>query len=756
MNAVSLKDYQAFLESKRVVTRSTGIEAAASDLHPRLFPFQRALVQWALRKGRAALFADCGLGKSFMQLEWARVVHERSGGDVLILAPLAVASQTIAEGVKLGIAVQMCRAQEDVRPGLNITNYEMLSHFDAAHFAGVVLDESSILKSYMGKTKRALVDAFQRTPYRLCCTATPAPNDVLEIGNHSEFLGVMPSNEMIMRWFINDTMQNGHYRLKGHAVKDFWEWVASWAVSIRKPSDLGYSDEGFPLPELHIRHHYIETDITVGQEEGQLFRAPRMSATNLHKEMRFTAADRAQAVADLVNGSPGEIWAVWCNTNYEADELVKRLPGAIEVRGSESLAEKERKLTAFTRGEARVIITKPGIAGYGLNWQHCHHTVFVGLSYSFEDFYQAVRRFYRFGQRQPVEAIIVAAQTEAPLVSTLERKMHAHMQMSNAMNVSGSRLTLQEERRLQRNETFTLVQGQDWQLYHGDCVTVTHVLPSESIHFSIFSPPFSGLYIYSDALEDMGNSASDAEFFRHFDFLLPELLRITRPGRLCAVHCKDLVNYKGRDGMAGLRDFSGELIRHFLAAGWVYHSKVTIWKDPVIEMQRTKAHGLLYKQLRADSTFSRQGLPEYLLIFRKWPRNEEEEAQIEPVTHTKEEFPLEIWQRYASPVWFDIRQTRVLNVEQAREGPDEKHICPLQLDVIERCLHLWSNPGETIFDPFTGIGSSGYIAIKNNRRFVGCELKGSYFTTAQKYLKEAIMAKSQTALFELDAQAAEV
>ncbi len=216
------------------------------------------------------------------------------------------------------------------------------------------------------------------------------------------------------------------------------------------------------------------------------------------------------------------------------------------------------------------------------------------------------------------------------------------------------------------------------------------------------------------------------------------------------------MNYKGRDGTAGLRDFSGELIRHFLAAGWVYHSKVTIWKDPVIEMQRTKAHGLLYKQLRADSTFSRQGLPEYLLIFRKWPRNEEEEAQIEPVTHTKEEFPLEIWQRYASPVWFDIRQTRVLNVEQAREGPDEKHICPLQLDVIERCLHLWSNPGETIFDPFTGIGSSGYIAIKNNRRFVGCELKGSYFTTAQKYLKEAIMAKSQTALFELDAQAAEV
>jgi len=426
----------------------------------------------------------------------------------------------------------------------------------------------------------------------------------------------------------------------------------------------------------------------------------------LHKEMRLTVADRAQAVADLVNGSD-ETWAVWCNTNYEADELVKRIPGAVEVRGSDSIADKERGLTAFTNGQARVIITKPGIAGYGLNWHHCHHTAFVGLSYSFEDFYQAVRRLYRFGQKHPVEVVIVAAETESPLVATLERKIHAHMQMSDAMNASASRLSLQEGLNLQRNETFTCERNEDYQLYHGDCVTVARALPDDSIHFSIFSPPFSSLYIYSDAIEDMGNSADDDEFFAHFDFLIPELLRITKPGRLCAVHCKDLVNYKGRDGAAGIRDFSGEIIRHFSAAGWQYHSKVTIWKDPVIEMQRTKAHGLLYKQLRADSTFSRQGMPEYLLIFRKWAQSEEQELAIEPVTHTKEDFPLDIWQRYASPVWFDIRQTRVLNVEQARESQDEKHICPLQLDVIERAVQLWSNPGDVVFSPFAGIGSEG-------------------------------------------------
>ncbi len=802
-----MQDYQEFLTSKRAVAPSSGIDVSQESLHEKLFPFQRALVQWALRKGRAAIFADCGLGKTLVQLEWARLTGQRT----LILAPLAVASQTIEEGKKIGVEVHYTRSGDDLINGINITNYEMLEHFDPTDFGAVVLDESSILKSYMGKTKRALVEAFAAMPYRLCCTATPAPNDVMEIGNHAEFLGIMPSSEMLMRWFINDTMQSGHYRLKGHAERDFWQWVASWAISLRKPSDLGYSDDGFVLPELVIQHRYVETDITVGAEEGQLFRAPAMSATNLHKEMRLTAADRAQAVAEMVNGNgemdfvearvyltslgyqleptpqayraeeagkvlwsvttpqnpngfevwtsieikqhaiqlkKKETWVCWCNTNYEADELKARIPDAIEVRGSDSIAEKERKLTLFSTGQARIIIAKPSQCGYGLNWQHCHRAVFVGLSYSFEDVYQAIRRVYRFGQRYPVEITIIAAETESALVTTLERKTRAHLTMSAAMNATTARLALEENRQLVRHETFSSEQGQSWMLYHGDCVTVTQSLPSDSIHFSIFSPPFSSLYIYSDAIEDMGNSADDDEFFQHFDFLIPELLRITKPGRLCAVHCKDLVNYKGRDGAAGLRDFSGEIIRHFSAAGWQYHSKVVIWKDPVIEMQRTKAHGLLYKQLRADSTYSRQGMPEYLLVFRKWPRDEQEEAEIVPVTHTKDDFPLDIWQRYASPVWFDIRQTRVLNVEQARESQDEKHICPLQLDVIERAVQLWTNPGEVVFSPFAGIGSEGYEALRLDRKFVGVELKESYFQVARRNLEKIVAQKTQATLFD--------
>jgi DNA modification methylase len=286
-------------------------------------------------------------------------------------------------------------------------------------------------------------------------------------------------------------------------------------------------------------------------------------------------------------------------------------------------------------------------------------------------------------------------------------------------------------------------------LYQGDCMEVLRGIPDAAIHLTVTSPPFAGLYTYSDSVRDAGNCADDAEFFSHFAYLIPELYRVTVPGRLAAIHCKQLVNYKGRDGMAGLRDFRGEIIRHFTDAGWAYHSEVCIWTDPVLEMQRTKSHGLLYKQLRADASYSRQGLPEYLLVFRRWAEGEGEEARIEPVTHTHESFPLELWQRYASPVWMDIRRTNVLNVQVAREDRDAKHICPLQLDVIERAIELWTNPGDVVLDPFAGIGSVGVIALRMKRRTCGVELKRSYFETATDNLERALAERGQATLFDL-------
>lgn len=287
--------------------------------------------------------------------------------------------------------------------------------------------------------------------------------------------------------------------------------------------------------------------------------------------------------------------------------------------------------------------------------------------------------------------------------------------------------------------------GDGWHLYNGDCVDVVRGIPSNSVGLSVYSPPFSNIYCYSDSERDMGNSADDDEFFEHYKLMLPELLRATIPGRLCAVHCKELVDYKGRDGRAGLRDFPGELIRAHEECGWKYHSRITIWKCPVTEMQRTKAHGLLYKQLRADSSFSRQGLAEYVLVFRKWASEDEE---IEPVTHTAETFPLDQWQRYASPVWMDIDQTNVLNVAVAREDQDEKHLCPLQLDVIERCVKLWSNEGNVVFSPFAGIGSEGHVALTLGRKFVGVELKPTYFERACRNLAEASQADRQMSIFD--------
>lgn len=326
-------------------------------------------------------------------------MHEYSRRDLLIAAPLAVNAQTIREGAKLGIEVHNARSQEDVKPGLNITNYEMLEHFDLSHFGGVVLDESSILKSFMGKTKRFLVESFAQTPYKLCCTATPAPNDHMEIGNHSEFLGVMKREEMLSRWFKHDSANTAEWRLKKHAESDYWQWVASWAMSLRKPSDLHaeYSDAGYELPTLNMEQVFVDVDETQSAD-GALFRAPTINATTMHKEMRLTCEARASMARDLISSRSSEEWIVWCNTNYEADALKSLLPDAVEVRGSDSIAEKERKLTAFSNGEERVIITKPSIAGFGLNWQHCRNTAFVGLSYSFEQFYQALRRIYRFGQ----------------------------------------------------------------------------------------------------------------------------------------------------------------------------------------------------------------------------------------------------------------------------------------------------------------------------------------------------------------------
>ncbi len=738
--------YAAFLQSKARTWTGRPIEEGA--LPPGLFPFQLAIVRWALRKGCCAIWADTGLGKTIMQLAWADQLR-RKGRAALILSPLAVAQQTAKEGEKFGIPAIVCRSQADVQADkITIANYEMLHAFDPAAFAGIVLDESSILKAYSGKTKQELVRAFAETPFKLCCTATPAPNDYLELGNHAEFLGVMPSNEMIMRWFTNDPMEAGAYTLKPHGAADFWRWVSSWALSLTLPSDIGYSDDGFVLPPLDVRPIVVGY-VDMPPIDGRLFVEPQVSATALHATLRASAPMRAEKAAALIAGEPDEPWLVWVHTDYDAEAVAALVPNLTEVHGTDSPDAKAAALLGFVDGSVRRLMTKPSIAGFGLNLQHCARQIFVGLNFSYEGFYQAVRRCWRFGQTRPVIAYTLLAENEITVLATLQEKAVQHDTLKREMIAASRDAVLAELAPpsplvTRARETAT---GDLWQLVNGDCVDVLTECAADLLDYSIFSPPFSNLYIYSDAVQDMGNSADDAEFFQHFAFMASELYRATVPGRLCSIHCKDLPRYQGAHGSAGLFDFAGETIRVFERAGWRFHSRVTIWKDPVIEMQRTNNHGLLYKQLRADSTASRQGMADYVVTFRKWGDIRKLREFPKPVPHTRDAFPLEQWQRWASPVWDDIQQTRVLQYQHARDDEDQRHICPIQLDVVERCLQLWTNPGDLVCSPFAGIGSEGHEALRLGRRFFGVELKPSYWRVAVRNLKLAEDMQSQGTLF---------
>lgn len=718
-------EYAEFLESKAIVEQPTGLDEIP-EINPMLYPFQRDIVAWALRRGRAAIWADCGLGKTPMQVEWAKHVP----GDVLILAPLAVAQQTVREGEKFGVEVRYCREQSQVEPGITITNYEMLDRFDPAAFAGVVLDESSILKAYNGKTRTQIIESFAQTPFRLACTATPAPNDYMELGNHAEFVGAMKRMEMLSMFFVHDGGETQKWRLKGHAQSEYWKWVCSWAVMLRKPSDIGYEDGRFILPPMTIHEAVVKSEAAT---EGCLFAMQAQTLPERIQARRDTAEARCMHAAEIVNDSD-DTWLLWCNLNSESEMLAKAIPDAVEVKGSDSLEFKSRALMDFAAGKIRVLVSKPSIAGFGMNFQVCSHMAFVGLSDSWEQYYQATRRCWRFGQDRDVHVHIITADREGAIVANIKRKeadadrmlseMVTNMQDITQKNIKGTTRDSSEYKRDHES-------GKRWDLYLGDCVDVLRDQPADSLHYSVFSPPFASLYTYSNSDRDMGNCKDMGEFLGQFQYVIQELYRTIMPGRLVSVHCMDMPTSKQHHGVIGVQDFRGDIIRGFQREGWIFHSSVCIWKDPVTAMQRTKALGLLHKQIKKDSCMSRQGFPDYVVTFRKPGDNPER------VEHTNETFPVSVWQRYASPVWMDIDPSDTLQYRAAREHDDERHICPLQLGVIKRCIELWTNENDIVFSPFAGIGSEGHCAVEMQRRFIGAELKESYFRQAVRNLRAA-------------------
>jgi len=752
-------DYQEFLRQKRIVATPHGKHIEKSDISSVLFPFQRDITLWAIHKGCCAIFADTGLGKTLMQIEWARLMNERT----LIIAPLSVAKQTVRLSKQLlGVDVHYTRDGAELVDGINITNYEMARHFEPAMFGAVVLDESSILKALTGKTRRMLIKMFRETPYRLCCTATPAPNDMTELGNHAEFLGICTEAEMRAMFFINANKEhtiideNGHtfrrkgsniggqeWRLKRPAEQPFFRWMSSWAMSLTKPSNLGYDDEGFILPQLNIYPQFIGVEYT---PDDQLLFTHLRGIADRHDVRRKTLPARLDSLHDLISDGD-EQWIVWVGLDEESKSTTALFEDAIEVKGSHTPDYKSSAFEAFQDGQHRILVTKGRIGGFGMNFQNAHNMAFLGLNDSWETWYQCIRREWRYGQTQAVNVHVIMSDIEAEIYHNVMRKdamatrlragliehITRYEQEELTMNVSNENTYQQQT-----------IHGNEYTMMLGDSCERLQELDTGSIDLSVYSPPFADLFVYSSSSRDLGNSKGWGEFFSHYRFIIQELLRVTKAGRLSCVHTSDIPAMQNRDGYIGIKDFPGEVLRAHEAEGWTFVGRAFVQKNPQAQAIRVKSKALLFVQMRKDSASSRPALVDQILIFKKPGDNA---TPITPVVNG--EMDNETWIEWAHGIWLGIRETDTLQYGIARGADDEKHICPLQLGTIERCVKLYSNPGETILSPFAGIGSEGYVAVGLGRRFIGIELKPEYFEVARNNLSRAEIETRTPDMFEM-------
>jgi DNA modification methylase len=778
-------NYSEFLETKKGKTKTVGFDIDENELNPKLKDFQKHLIKRHLKLGRAGNFSDTGLGKAFMLLEWSYQVSKHENKPVLITAPLGVTVQLLKEASKFGYDLQRYKGGF-VTNDIWITNYEQVYKMtDISHFIGIALDESSILKSYTGKIRNYFTKLCRDIKYKYVLSATPSPNQVDEIGQQAEFLGVLDARDMRAKWFVRDEGMN-NYRLKKHAKQDFYGWLKSWCDIVTSPSDLGFYETAkeYKLPKLNRHYYEIKSE---KKQNGKLFNDVSVNSTDHNAELRRTIVERMQYVTNIIQQNKNEQILVWVKINDEADYLKKVLSELNidfrEVRGNDKPEIKEKNLIEFAENKYKVLITKSKIAGFGMNYQNCNIHIEPSIDFSFEGLYQRNRRSWRFGQNKDVDIYIVTVDTMQNVQVAIERKQKQFDELKRGLSTAINKkygLIMDYNREEIKTDNYHIIKGDS-------CVEIG-TFEGDTFDFSIFSPPFSNLFIYSNSYRDMGNNENNEEFFKQNAFLLTQLFHKMKPGGLVAVHSKDLAVYKGSSGYTGLYDFTGDYHRAMETAGFKYHSKITIWTDPVLEMQRTKTQRLLYKQLRKDSRYSGVGLPEYITLFKKWDGIDNFE-NYEPVNNkTFENFPLDTWQEWASPVWgarigkqnlielikhyyeangvnlndeskwdltpdwftgswFDIKRTDVLNSKEGTDLGDEKHIAPLQLTVIQRCLQMWTNPGNVVFTPFMGIGSEVYKSVELGRYGVGIELKDSYFEAATKNINNIISKKNELTLF---------
>ena len=832
-----MSDYLEFLRSKIKLAQKRGFDVDADDINPNLKPHTRDIVRWALGGGQRAIFASFGLHKTATQLEIMRLIGKHRPGLRLQVLPLGVRQEFFREVAQrftgsCTVDLKFIRSDSEIddERTIYLTNYESVREgkINVGQFRATSLDEGSVLRSYGSKTYQEFLPAFAPVEFKFVATATPSPNRYKELIHYAGYLGVMDTGQALTRFFQRDSEKAGNLTLYPHKEHEFWLWVASWAVFIQRPSDLGHSDEGYVLPELDVRYHEVQSDYSAAgtdkQGQGLLIPDVAMGLSAAAKEKRESMPARVAKVQELVSTDPDDHFIIWHDLEDERHALQAAIPDAVSVWGTQDLDEREQRIADFSDGKFRTLSTKPIIAGSGCNFQrHCHREIFAGVGFKFNDFIQSIYRTQRFGQEHKVRIDIVHTEAEREVLATLKRKWDQHNEMQAKMSeiirtYGLNQLAMQDtlartigvERRVVSGELFTVA--------NNDCVEEAKLQPDNSVDLIITSIPFANHYEYTPSYEDFGHTESNDHFWRQMDYLTPELLRILKPGRMACIHVKDRINFGNVTGLGFPTTdcFHEEATFHFRKHGFHKVGVITVVTDVVRENNQTYRLG--YTEMCKDGTKMGVGCSEYVILLRKAQSDLTRGYADVPVVKSKDQYSLARWQvdahafwrssgnrllsaeemagygpgklakiftefslqniydydyhvkigeellaRGALPstfmslapgshhpdVWHDVTRMRTLNGEQSNRAV-EKHVCPLQFDIVDRLIERYSSKGEIVYDPFCGLGTVPVRAIKAGRRGGGSELSAAYFADQVHYLKAAETEASMPTLFDFE------
>jgi DNA modification methylase len=831
----NVQSYKEFLEAKIVVAGTYGTEISKDKINPIALPHQKDIIHWAISGGRRAIFASFGLGKTLMQLEIARLIIETTGKPFLICMPLGVVGEFRDDNDLLNTGLEIKYITEtdsfdSSELAIYVTNYERVRKGDINPecFGGVSFDEASILRNLKTETTNYVLKHFSKINYRFVATATPTPNDFIEILNYADYLGVIDRGHALTRFFQRDSTKAGHLTIYENKKEEFWKWVSSWAVFINKPSDLGYDDTGYNLPKLNFHEVEIENNPegVVTNKEGKivLFKDTTKSLVDTSREKKDSIEIRVKKAFEIVNQKADANWILWHHREAERECLEKQFKDfdLKSVFGSQSNTEKESTLIDFKHSKFQILNTKPEIAGSGCNFQHaCSDMVFVGIDYKFNNFIQAIHRCYRFKQQNEVNVYAIFTNNEREVLKTLKDKWRKHIELQTEMinivreyGLNTDKITADMKRKIFENRRTAVVGNAT--VFNDDTINVHNEMPDNSTDMILTSIPFGDHYEYSDNYNDFGHNDGNDEFFKQMDFLTPNLLRTLKPGKIAAIHVKDRIRYSYQNGTSftTIDDFSGKTVAHFVKHGFYLVGKITVTTDVVRENNQTYRLG--WSEQCKDATKMGVGLPEYVLLFRKRPSEMNNAYADEPCVKTKDEYSIDNWQLDAhaywkssgnrfmsfeelstaemktvfnrwrkhdktslydfqehlrvcndlekagklsrlfmtipptSPsdmVWTDVNRMNTLNANQANRKK-EKHICPLQLDIIERLINRFTIKGDVVDDPFGGLFSTAYKALEMERKAISAELNPDYYDDGLFYLKSIEYKINVPSLFD--------